>query len=390
MNACPTVPTGGEASLAGTLASIDCQLNDAVGIAYGRLFGHSGTFAMALTLLLTIYVAVMALGLIGGRMKLSLSGAMPRVLALGLVLTFATAWPAYQTVATDLLSRGPDQIASAVLSGNSDSATQVFAHRLDRLFARHVELARSLQSQGKDPSANLQMSAKLAWASALLLVLSTAGLLVMVRIVLAILLALGPVFIVFALFRSTRGLFEGWLKSVVAFALAPLLLVLGGAGLIALLSPLLDSAMDDPATAGEAVQPLAMLFVAAVVYVLTLAALFWAAISLTRGWRTHGSAPEISPSEHIVLPTQTPSASRTSTANPLPANAAVHGNTHPRAIGIAAALGRIPTAAVPSIPDSSNAMHVSLRTAVHRPHQPAPRWSRTVTRAARRSGGHSP
>jgi type IV secretion system protein VirB6 len=33
------------------------------------------------------------------------------------------------------------------------------------------------------------------------------------RIALAAVMALGPVFIVLALFRGTRGLFEGWLKA---------------------------------------------------------------------------------------------------------------------------------------------------------------------------------
>ncbi|MFT4177848.1 MAG: type IV secretion system protein [Thermomonas sp.] len=284
MNACPVIPGGDAASLSGTLAAVDCQLNGAVGVAYARLFGQSGAFVTTLTVVLTLYVALLALGLVSGRTRLTLSGAMPRVFALGLVLTFATAWPAYQVVVSDLLARGPDQIASALLGGGG-SATATFVHRLDGLFTGYVELAQALQAQGQQASANLQLSAKLAWAGSLLLVLSTAGLLVMARVVLAILLALGPVFIVFALFGGTRGLFEGWLKTVVAFALAPMLIVLGGAGLVAMLSPLLDEAMADPLAAGEAVRPLAMLFVAAVIYLLTLLALAWAAASLTRHWR---------------------------------------------------------------------------------------------------------
>ena len=38
------------------------------------------------------------------------------------------------------------------------------------------------------------------------------------RLALAALLILGPVFIVLALFEGTRGLFEGWLKSVAMFS----------------------------------------------------------------------------------------------------------------------------------------------------------------------------
>ncbi|MFT3763383.1 MAG: type IV secretion system protein [Pseudoxanthomonas sp.] len=284
MNPCPAIPGGNDASLSNALAAIDCQLNGAVAAGYGRLFGHGGAFVGALTVALTLYVALLALGLVTGRTRLTLSAAMPKALALGLVLTFASAWPAYQTVVYDLLSRGPDQIASAFV-GRGGGATRIFVLRLDDMFGRWLDLAQALQAQGEQASPNLKLAAKLAWAGSLLLVLSTAGLLVMARAVLAILLALGPVFIVFALFRGTRGLFEGWLKTTLAFALAPMLVALGGAGAIALISPMLDEAASDPVAAGEALRPVAMLFLAALIYAATLLALLWTTVSLTRGWQ---------------------------------------------------------------------------------------------------------
>ena len=66
------------------------------------------------------------------------------------------------------------------------------------------------------------------WLSALLLLLGTVGVLVTARIALAVLLAVGPVFVVLALFPGTRGLFAGWLRGVVLTAVTPLFAVLGG------------------------------------------------------------------------------------------------------------------------------------------------------------------
>jgi hypothetical protein len=57
--------------------------------------------------------------------------------------------------------------------------------------------------------------------SALMLLLGTVGVLIVARLALAALLALGPVFIILALFKGTRGLFEGWLKTAVLFAVVP-------------------------------------------------------------------------------------------------------------------------------------------------------------------------
>lgn len=281
---CPAISLSGDAPLSSGLAAIDCQLNVAVAAGYGRFFGHGGSFAVALTLLLTIYVALLALGLLTGRTRLSLSAMAPRVLAIGLALTFATSWPAYQVLVYGLLTRGPDEIASAFLGGPVGGATLHFVHRLDALLDSFVSLARTLQEQGQSAK-QLPWTTGMLWASGILLMLCTAGLLVVSRIVLAVLLALGPVFIVMALFAGTRGLFEGWLKVTVAFALVPMLVVLGGAGALTVLAPLIGDMAEAPATAVHALRPILLLLLGTLMYASTLVAIAWAAFALTRGWR---------------------------------------------------------------------------------------------------------
>ena len=54
-------------------------------------------------------------------------------------------------------------------------------------------------------------------------------------------MALGPIFVVLALFPGTRGLFVGWLKGVVLMALAPLFAVLGGSLMLELAVPVLSA-----------------------------------------------------------------------------------------------------------------------------------------------------
>jgi type IV secretion system protein VirB6 len=120
-------------------------------------------------------------------------------------------------------------------------------------------------------------------------------------------LALGPVFIIFGLFDGTRGLFEGWLKAAVLFALTPLLAVLIGGGTIALLSPMLDSL----AAAGSQV-PLRLtttLFLASAVYCALMIVTLKIAGTMVAGWRlpfgnrreqstsiaTTGAQPELHP-----------------------------------------------------------------------------------------------
>lgn len=288
---CLPIQAGADAGLSQALVALDCQVNGLVEGGYGRLFGAGGAFNGVLTGLLTIYVLLIGYGLMTGRLGLSLPALTPKVACLALVLTFATAWPAYQAVVYGLLTKGPDQIASAFMGARSGAA-DAFAHRLDRLFDTLVRLGQAISAAGDPNTEAVKLASKLVWTSAIATVLSTVGLLVISRIVLALLLALGPVFVVLALFGPTRGLFEGWLKTSVAFALAPMLIVLGGSGLAAILEPMSAAILRDPLGAVHDPRGLVGLFVVAMVYAALLPTLAWVAVSLTRGWRVHGAWAE--------------------------------------------------------------------------------------------------
>src|SRR5207245_2141842 len=114
------------------------------------------------------------------------------------------------------------------------------------------------------------------------------GVLVVCRLALAALLILGPVFIVLALFDGTRGLFEGWLKSVVMFALVPLLTVVMGSGALGAIGPMVAS-LDQGG--GEIPMRTAVsILVASIIYVSLMLLVFKVAGMLTRSWRMSRSS----------------------------------------------------------------------------------------------------
>jgi type IV secretion system protein VirB6 len=306
--ACPGLggqALGGQAlGIAHALSSVDCRVGLIVTSSYGRLFGQDGVFGAVLTVLLTLYIGFVAIGLMTGRTRLTLAGMAPRMLAIGLVLTFATSWPAYHAVVYSLLVDGPEQIATTLAGGSGNSAG--FAVRLDALLGRFADAAKALgdhapgASKALGPLAGPQMAASLVWISGMLILLGSAGALVLTRIVLALLLAIGPVFVVLALFRQTRGLFEAWLRTAVLFAVAPSLTVLVGSAAVAMLGPLIGAIADDPAAAVDDLRPILELFMGSVVYVGLIAMLVWTSASLVRDWRLghgwagEGEAPEAS------------------------------------------------------------------------------------------------
>jgi len=329
--------------VAHALSSVDCRVGLVVTSSYGRLFGQDGVFGAVLTVLLTLYVGFVALGLMTGRTRLTLAGIAPKMMAIGLVLTFATSWPAYHAVVYSLLVDGPEQIATALAGGSGDSAG--FAVRLDELLDRFADLTKALgdhapgASKALGPLAGPQMASSLVWISGMLILLGSAGALLLTRIVLALLLAIGPVFVVLALFRQTRGLFEAWLRTAVLFALAPSLTVVVGSAAVAVLDPLIGAIADDPAAAVDDLRPILELFMGSVVYVGLVAMLMWTSASLVRGWRLGGGGAKAGDQASAAAPALS-SLSMTSPASIAAFAASPAGSADPRVGQMVASLTR--------------------------------------------------
>jgi type IV secretion system protein VirB6 len=283
VNVCPTFESGGPSGIAEALRVVDCMSGEAASFAFARLFGSNALLGQALTAALTLYIAFYAIGLLTGRASLSVSSLTPRMMTLGIALTFATSWVAYQSVVWNLLVGAPDQIAS-LLMGTQGSATGLFADRLDTIFTVVAQAATTVEAGAPTGStSSLASGPDMLWISALMLLLGTVGVLVVARIALATMLALGPIFIICSLFEGSRGLFEGWLKSAVLFAIAPLLAVLIGGGTITLLSPMLDSL-----AMGGGQIPLRLtttLLLASTVYCALMFVALKVAATIVAGWR---------------------------------------------------------------------------------------------------------
>jgi type IV secretion system protein VirB6 len=229
-----------------SLRGVDCLAAEMTASAFGRLFGSGGALVPALTILLTLFVAFFAFALITGRTRIGIRSLTPRMVTLGLVVTFATSWFAYQSVVWNLATGAPDQIAS-IISGTQGSATQVFGDKIDIVFAAIQQATGEQDGQQQQQQAVSTFSPEgLMWMGATLLLLGTVGVLVTARIALAVLVAVGPVFVVMALFPATRGLFAGWIRGLAMLAVTPLFAVLGGTLMLELAVPVLSALAPIP------------------------------------------------------------------------------------------------------------------------------------------------
>jgi type IV secretion system protein VirB6 len=296
MSGCEVLIENASAGAAPALRAVDCLANETTAAAFGRLFGTQGALLPALTILLTLFIAFFAIGLLTGRSRLSISALTPRMMTLGVVLTLATSWIAWQGLIWNLAVGAPDQIAG-ILLGAKGSATQLFADRIDMVFAAIAEAGEmNGGSEGGAQAAQAAQAAQgsftppnLMWLGALLLLLGTVGILVTARIALAVLMAVGPIFVVFALFSGTRGLTAGWLRGLVLTAVTPLFVVAGGSMILELLVPVVVNLRG-----AEGIDPRAAmaLFLIAAVHIALMAMVMKVSGTIVSAWQAFGLASE--------------------------------------------------------------------------------------------------
>ena len=227
--------------VAAALQAVDCVSSEMMASSFGRLFAPGGAMVTTLTILLGLFVGWFAINLLLGRANLSVRSLTPRMMTIGAVLTVVTSWVAYSTLVLNLAVAGPDWIAG-VITGSRESATHVFAQKIDVVF----QAVQQASPPAGDKAISLFSPEGMMWGGAMMFLLGTVGVLVAGRIVLGVLVAVGPVFVVLALFNGSRGMFAGWLKGLVMFALIPLFTVLAGSVMLELAVPVLSALVATP------------------------------------------------------------------------------------------------------------------------------------------------
>lgn len=227
------------AGLAGRLlADADCYAFGLVERGYGALSAPGGPVAAGLNGLLVLAVAFFGYRLLLGR-GLLLSDAISLAIKIGVVLLIATSWASWQAVAYDLFARAPTRIAGELLASvSARDPIEQLQSALDGLESASLGY-RSRAGIASPLVGGPAASAMTLNVSSLILVQSIAGLLVVARVILSILLALAPAMAGFILFDATRGVAGGWLVAMATAALAPIFVLTTAAIEFAILLPLI-------------------------------------------------------------------------------------------------------------------------------------------------------
>jgi len=285
----PAGPTGFIGSVS---AFMDCQAEMLGSGAFSTLAAPGSTLSLAVTGLLTLFIALIGYNLLVGR-DLDVRSGTVAIVKVGAVLALATSWPAYRTLVYNVVTEAPGQIMAeigrpAALPGSDGSLVA----RLDLADGALQQLAilgpgnpQPDQYASLPPPPMAGFDSFALGGSRILFLLSALAGLVSVHIVAALMLALGPYFIAFLLFENTRSLFEGWIRVIAGATIAAIGVAIGLALELALLEPWLAGVLARR-MAGEALPTVPTeLFVIMMLFALVILALVGASVRLASAFR---------------------------------------------------------------------------------------------------------
>jgi type IV secretion system protein VirB6 len=226
-------PPNGDGFLSGVLNFIDCQAQTIGEAGYQALAQPGSPVSLALTAILTIFVALFGLRLLFGRAP-DFGEVVIDAIKVGIVLMLATSWAGYRVTVYDLVLKAPAELTDAVggasnlpgavggLTQRLQSVDDAILVLIDTGSGRFDPTAiRPTAVPDARPLTPAPIADDLAFGLGRVLYLSTViGALGLVRLAAGLLLALAPVFAGLLLFEISRSLFAGWARMLAALLLS--------------------------------------------------------------------------------------------------------------------------------------------------------------------------
>lgn len=168
-----------------------------------------------------IYIVLWGFSMIRGLIDEPVTDGLFRLLRISIVLGFALNVGLYQSYVADFFMQTPDALADVLVLGQSGAATDgqsTFA-TLDKLLNKTIDTAgvaydqMSAFSPGQAVALSLCAGAIMVFGMAFTVICGV--MILLSKITLVMLLALGPIFVLLAMFPTTQRFFEAWIGQVI-------------------------------------------------------------------------------------------------------------------------------------------------------------------------------
>ena len=222
--------------------TINGVINSFVQNTYHQLISNNAT---AITLIFTLYVAILGYRFLHDNSYSSDIGTVTRhLLFMSIIYALIMSWSWYNNIFYNIFTNEPEKISTIIVSASGQSvpdAGGTVLQALDSVWSTGMGIAAKFFMQAGLTKLQFYFYAYSTFGVTLVLCLFALGLFLYAKLAMAIALALGPIFILFMLFKPTRGFAQSWIQHLVNFALIPIIT----SAIIALMYTIINKTLGD-------------------------------------------------------------------------------------------------------------------------------------------------
>lgn len=184
----------------------------------------AGAIAPAAYSLLGVYVILWGLMSMRGLIQEPILEAAVRLMKIAFIFGIGIQLAEYNTYVTDTFFNGPEQLAS-VLTHSTANGTAISS--LDQILDQGFKIGKTFWDQGGIIMGDFGMYivALLVWAMTIAVTAYACFLIVLAKIALSLIIALGPLFIISLLFQPTANFFNAWIQQLSNYFLLMVLVI---------------------------------------------------------------------------------------------------------------------------------------------------------------------
>lgn len=197
--------------------------------------------------LLSIYVLFWGLCHILGLIREPIIDAVKRFIKLGFILGIALSFSTYNDYVVETITKGPEEFASAFVEGY-----QNIGETLQTIFNNMWEIGNKFWEQGGIfSSIGPYIFAIIIYVIACIVTAYAAFLIILSKISIAILIAVGPFFIILTMFESTKRFLEQWVAQLCNYGIMTVLTIAFNAFILKLLDSAAQRILQEVSTSSQ-------------------------------------------------------------------------------------------------------------------------------------------
>lgn len=184
----------------------------------------ANAIAPAVTALLSLYVILWGISSLRGLIQEPITEAAARFVKIALICSLALQLGHYNELIVDTFVNGPEDLARMLAGATNPNST---VSSLDVILETGFAAGKNFWQKGGLFSGDVGMYliALSVWAVTLAITIFSFVLIILSKVMLSILLALGPIFIVSLLFQASAGYFTGWINQMANYSLLTILVI---------------------------------------------------------------------------------------------------------------------------------------------------------------------